>query len=296
MMHTESMSDNVYIASRVHQLDAEVLDIEIESLFSSQLNRSLNLLQRLVPDVTSVQPELLLILRYYLFKHSLFAKNASLGQQLLGLRLVDSESHTSVPSSRLQWYGLVSIIGPYLQHRMSHILTHNKDLEVASDFIRLAQLINFVIFLTDGRFRCLSHRLMSMSCSLSGAAAIFNPVNYDFMSREVLWYTFYELLSFLLPLLNPVKIRNFFNRITMKSSPGLSMISPGIRCKSDLMTCAICEQSPVNTREIGCNHCFCYYCVMTAILSDQSYGFSCPKCNYHIRDVSQIRELYLKGF
>lgn len=272
-----------------------MLDAEIESLFSAQLRRAVRLLDMLAPGSASLQPELMLLIRYHLIRHSLISKSATLGQQLLDLRLVDGASHDAVSNARLMSYGLFLTVAPYMQQRCAPFLPH-KPLSVLTQLLTVAQLMNFVIFLSNGRFRSLCHRLLCMVCAHSSAAAIVTPVNYDFMSREMLWYSFSEFLSFLLPLVNPVKIRNFFTRLFSRKGAGISLVSPGIRCKSDLMACAVCNQSPVNAREIGCNHCFCYYCIATSCIADQSYGFSCPKCNFHIRDSSEIRELYLKGF
>lgn len=294
-VHQVSLSSYLSLNLTAAQLDADVLDGEIESLFSSQLRRTMRLVDMLAPGAASLQPELMLLIRYHLIRHSLISKSATLGQQLLDLRLVDSGSHDSVSSSRLVPYGLFLAVAPYVQQRCVPLLPH-KQVSIVTQLLTLAQLVNFVTFLTNGRYRSLCHRLLSIVCTHSSAAAIFTPVNYDFMSREVLWYSFAEFLSFLLPLVNPVKIRNFFTRLFSQKGPGISLVSPGIRCKSDLMTCAVCNQSPVNAREIGCNHCFCYYCVVTSCIADQSYGFSCPRCKFHIRDSSEIRELYLKGF
>ena len=272
-----------------------MLDAEIESLFSAQLRRAVRFVQVLVPAAASLQPEALLLIRYYVYKHSLLRNSATPGQQLLDLRLVDSSSYGPVSGHRLMCNGVVTVSAPYLLQRCAPLLPL-KPAALAADLLKLAELLNFVIFLTDGKFRSLSHRLLSIACTHSSAAALFSPVNYDFMSREMLWYTFAEFLSFLLPLVNPVKVKNFVSRLIGQKSPGISLISPGIRCKSDLLTCAVCLQSPVNAREIGCNHCFCYYCIMTTCLADEAFGFSCPKCNFHIRESSEIRELYLKGF
>lgn len=264
-------------------------------MFAVQLQRCLRFLHLLLPGAAGLQPEALLLIRYYVYKHSLLKNSATLGQQLLDLRLVDSHTYGPVSSHRLAWHNLFSLTAPYVMQRCESLF-HQKPVSLLMDVLKLAELLNFVIFLTNGKFRSLSHRFLSIGCTHSSASAIFNPVNYDFMSREILWYTFAEFISFLLPLVNPVKVKNFISDLIGRRSSGISLISPGIRCKSDLLTCAVCMESPVNAREIGCNHCFCYYCVMTTCLADESYGFSCPKCNFRIRDVSEIRELYLKGF
>lgn len=291
-----------YVASRVQQLDAEVLEGELDSLFVHQLKKTLSFLDMFAPKVVSaIQPELELMIKFYIFKHSLWTRDATLGQELLNLKLVNKDdSMQSLPLTRNQKTGLgfLEVLVPYLSERFGSVLSSIPKLQTRiEDTLRALNLLNFLIFLTNGRYRSLSHRVLGVSCSLKDAASIFSPVNYDYMSREILWFAFAEFASFILPLINIVKIKNYLTRMVRgKPNPTLCATSMSERSRSDLLACAVCNQSPVNTREIGCNHCFCYYCVTVSILSDTKHGFVCPKCNHSVKNLENVKEVYLKGF
>lgn len=297
-----SGSDVSFVASRVQQLDAQVLDNELESLFTQQLKRCLSFLSVEIPSASTIQPELEALIKLYIFRHSIYSNGSSLGQQMLDLALVDS--CTKAPLSTSQKVGLAAslIILPYLLKRFGRLLLPPKTHANLEFFYKSLNILNFVVFLTNGRFKSVIHRVLGITCGYRNPSSVFNPINYDYMSREVLWFSFAELLSFVLPLVNIVKIENFLKRIIHGESGKISkpqrlnLPSPGTRSPSDFSSCAVCNEPPVNTREIGCTHCFCYYCVMVKMLADPDSGFSCPQCDFHIQDVAQIREVYLKGF
>ena len=290
-----------YIASRVQQLDAEVLEGELESLFVSQLKRSLSFLDMFAPKIVSaVQPELELAIKFYLFKHSVWTKDATLGHELLNLKLIQRTSPSDsspLTVSQKTGLGFLEVLLPYINHKTNFIFSQMPQLQTRiEDSLRALNLMNFLIFLTNGKFRSLTHRLMGVTCSFKDASSIFAPVNYDYMSREILWFSFAEFASFILPLINTVRIKNFMTRLLRGKQSSFSVTSPGVRSRSDLLSCAVCGEPPVNSREIGCNHCFCYYCVTVNILSDPDNGFVCPKCNFSIKEMKDVREVYLKGF
>lgn len=273
----------------------------------SQLDKMYFYLDIMAPYLRSIQPELQAFIKFYIFKHSVVRNNASIGEEMLELKLFDarslkntqsSSSVKSAPSKSQLWsLGLMSIGAPYILERFKHLMDQ-KTVYRMEIIYKTLNLMNFVIFLMNGNHRSLKERLTGVKCGYSSLASAFNPINYDFMSREVLWFAFAEFASFTLPLFNWIKIKNSVRRFLTSDSSGSRCVpfNDGIRSKSDLFSCAICSESPVNARDIGCNHCFCYYCIMTSILSDPSTGFSCPECNFKISGPEDIREVYLKGF
>lgn len=291
-----------YIASRVQQLDAEVLQIELDSLFVHQLKKCLSFLDMFAPKlVSAIQPELELMIKFYIFKHSLWVNDATLGQELLNLKLISRDETTGLQplkASQKTGLGFLEILMPYLNERFGSLLSSIPRLQTRiEDTLRALNLLNFIAFLSNGRYRSLTHRLLGVSCSLKDAASIFSSQNYDYMSREILWFSFAEFASFILPLINVVKIKNYLTRLVReKPTASLSITSPSQRSQSDLLTCAVCNASPVNAREIGCIHCFCYYCVTVSLLSDPDHGFVCPKCNHSVKELKDVKEIYLKGF
>jgi len=286
-----------YVATRVQQLDAQILEGELESLFLSQLKRTLGYLDMFAPKVLSnIEAELELMIKMYLFRHSIISNDATLGQEMLNLKLVskDKEGVAPLSLSHRMGLGFMELVMPYIYSRTSIIPIHVQT--KIEDTLRAFNLLNFLVFLKNGRFRSLVHRILGVTCTFKEPESILSPVSYDYMNREILWFSFAEFASFILPLINLVKLKNLILGFLRGKPRAFPKTSPGVRSKSDLVSCAVCSQSPVNAREIGCNHCFCYYCLSIALISDQDHGFSCPKCNFTIKDFKDVRQVYLKGF
>ena len=270
------------------QLDAHFLDEELENLLFSQVERALTRIHLLNRVLSRFQPELILLLRTFLFKKSVYDLAASPGQRLLQLKLFSSD-YTQVTRKQLTFYGLLTCVIPYLNARIgSRSIYHLSLLETA---LTLCRIFNSLLFFTNGTYGSVEQRLARVTCAYESNEAAFSAQSTEHVSRELLWYSFEEFLAFLLPLINPVKAKNIWYRIFKSSS------SPQVQTRQPQMNvCAICNNSPVNARQIGCDHCFCYYCVMSTYLADESNGFTCPRCNITVTERTCIKEIYLKGF
>ncbi|XP_023237689.1 peroxisome biogenesis factor 2-like [Centruroides sculpturatus] len=107
-------------------------------------------------------------------------------------------------------------------------------------------------------------------------------IQYEYMNRELLWHGFAEFLSFVLPIINLKRLKNIIKRLTSSKTS----FHASERTTKDFKQCAICEQWPTFPHDIGCKHVFCYYCIMSNIMSDPNY--QCPICNYK-QDVISVR-------
>ncbi|RUS73556.1 hypothetical protein EGW08_018684, partial [Elysia chlorotica] len=99
-----------------------------------------------------------------------------------------------------------------------------------------------------------------------------------------------EFLFFLLPLINFQRIKNSARRWLGSKVGAEGHAARGHlkhRTRSDLMTCAVCDQWPVLPREIGCRHVFCYYCISANVAADPN--FSCPQCEFPVGHPSNIQ-------
>lgn len=282
----------------------------MESLLNSQVKCLFIHLDQITPIFRSIQPELEAFIKYYIFKHTLFKNGSTLGQSMLELKLFSSNSlsdslnnslnthsftdYSLNPSrSQLLALGFITIGLPYLLERGRHLVP-GKDVHRIELTLKGLSLLNFLIFLTNGQYRSLKERILGLTCGYQSLSSALIPINYDFMSREVLWFTFAEFTSFTLPLINLTRIKNTFKRLIRSSER--PVIRSGIRSKSDLTSCAFCHETPINVREIGCNHVFCYYCIMIQFLADEKNGVSCPECNFTTQNFTDVREVYMKGF
>ncbi|XP_013863922.1 peroxisome biogenesis factor 2 [Austrofundulus limnaeus] len=281
---------------RISQLDALELDSSLEQLLWTQFAQCF---QNCRPGLlTPAEPELKALLYLLLWRFTLYSNSATVGQSLLSLRY-HSTSAPSLqyrPLSSGQKLGLAILTaGPsWLQERSLRLLpclglsfrgapSERDDsllrqrvrnaLTLVSGFIKLASVINFLVFLRNGRHPVLSERI-------SGARAVFSKPNvvrdvtYQYMNRELLWHGFAEFLIFLLPLINARKLK----------AAMFSFVFGGKRSheegasehKEVWKECGLCGEWPTMPHTVGCQHVFCYYCIKSHSIAD-AY-LTCPKC------------------
>ncbi|XP_013407469.1 peroxisome biogenesis factor 2 [Lingula anatina] len=301
-MAEDTREAGVFPALRISQLDASELDHEVHSIFKTQLLKAFRYFS---PGLlTKIEPEINAALRLLVWKFSLDAVEATIGQQMLGLRYKDNTGSSRCVRwiSRKQriWYAVLTVGGPWLKERshdlskmtqnIRHIDKFWKLLDWLSDLWKIATLANFLIFLQKGSYQMLIERIL-------GIQAVFprmqeaRQVSFDYMSRELLWHGFAEFLFFMLPLINFRKIKNAALRLLLRpSSPGEPCGQP--RCPADYKECAICGHWPNNPHQLGCRHVFCYYCIQSNVMADQSY--SCPVCGQCVEEESGIQPVRME--
>lgn len=72
--------------------------------------------------------------------------------------------------------------------------------------IRASSLINFFIFLYNGRFRSLMDRVLGISLVFE-QTEMSRMISFEFMNRQLVWQTFTEFFVTVIPLLNFSKIK-----------------------------------------------------------------------------------------
>jgi peroxin-2 len=115
-------------------------------------------------------------------------------------------SHES-PSKIQKLIHATLLIGlPYIHARVNKILTEGDDsqdvtwlgksqveiwrkLNALEMYVKLAQMINFLIFLVNGRYRNLADRLMGMRLVFA-RRLMLRQVSFDYMNRELVWNGF----------------------------------------------------------------------------------------------------------
>lgn len=292
------MADGVG-ALRISQLDANQLDQELLSLVRNQFNRifpydQTSLLTRLDPEITA-------LIKFVIWRFSVFATGASIGQQILKLKYAnmrrrDSNSPWMSRKQKLL-HGFILIVLPWLKERFnitidglgfsgsSTQIKVNKYIEWAEKGLKLAALVNFAIFLQTGIYSSLTERVLGIR-SMFPQRQSLRQVSFEFMTRELLWHAFSEFLFFLLPLVNFRRLKSSLSSYFLPRSNRRPTL-PHMRTPADLTVCVICNQWPNNAHEIGCSHVFCYYCITSNFLADPS--FVCPACQKNIPNEFMIR-------
>eukprot|EP00058_Branchiostoma_floridae_P016810 XP_002602298.1 hypothetical protein BRAFLDRAFT_127313 [Branchiostoma floridae] len=202
--------------------------------------------------------------------------SATVGQKLLNLRYSGSPSPTAGLTDRQKLlYALIVVGGKWLQDRSHDLAIWTgrtslfqsvfKVLSTAENCLKVASVLNFLVFLQQGRYQSLLERALSI-----------RPV-YD--RKQAIRQ---EFLFFLLPLIN---IRRWKNVVTNQLlGSGRQDCDVNLRGPVELKECAVCGEWPTNPHDIGCQHVFCFYCIKANQLADP--GFSCPTCS---QPANQIR-------
>ncbi|XP_008274503.1 peroxisome biogenesis factor 2 isoform X2 [Stegastes partitus] len=281
---------------RISQLDALELDSALEQLVWTQFSQCF---QNCRPGLlTPLEPELRALLHLLVWRFTLYSSSATVGQSLLSLRYHSTYSlspryRTLSPRQKLSLAVLTA--GPqWLQERSHKLLpflglssqgpTSERDggllqqglrnaLTIVSSITKFASLINFLVFLRNGRHPVLAERI-------TGAQAVFSKPNvvrdvtYQYMNRELLWHGFAEFLIFLLPLINTRKLKATVSSLVFG---GESPDGKGARERQEIWKeCGLCREWPTMPHTVGCQHVFCYYCIKSHSIAD-AY-LTCPKC------------------
>ncbi|XP_024135575.1 peroxisome biogenesis factor 2 isoform X1 [Oryzias melastigma] len=286
---------------RINQLDALELDAALEQLLWTRFSHCF---QSCRPGLlTPVEPELRAFLYLLLWRFTLFSNSATVGQSLLSLRYhrAGSSSPRYRPLSPGQKFSLALLAaGPRWFQDRSHSLLPllglgsrgstfesddgfvrqglRKALTLISGVAKFASLINFFVFLRNGRHPILPERI-------TGAQAVFSKPNvtrdvtYQYMNRELLWHGFADFLIFLLPLLNTRKLKTAVSSFVFGEETS-DRKETGER-RELWKECGLCGEWPTMPHTVGCQHVFCYYCIKSHSIADAC--LTCPKCGAEAR-------------
>ncbi|KAK0548439.1 peroxisome assembly protein (Peroxin-2) [Tilletia horrida] len=213
---------------RVNQLDAELLDEELVGLLLDPLKAALANIKATLPG--DLEPELLLVLRLVLYKYSIYDKGATYGAMIQNLKYRNEWAHRGglqstsrdIPLAPLQLtlYPLLTIMLPWAHTRAERSMTSHSFSDMPVHDLRriawtsldqvqklwgAAALVNFAIFLGDGKYRTLVDRILGMRLTYA-RRSINRNVSFEFLNRQLVWHAFTEFLLFLLPLIRPRRI------------------------------------------------------------------------------------------
>ncbi|TBU32716.1 peroxisomal biogenesis factor 2 [Dichomitus squalens] len=221
--------------TRVGKVDAELLDAELVQVLKEPLTKALSLVDSAFK--AKFDPELTLFIHLVLYKLSVWDHGASYGAKLQGLKYAPLRALTSsgIPRTTLALHSLISIFFPYFHTRLrAHALSNAWPDAPSSDRRRkiwelltrfetlhgLLALLNFIVFLKNGRFRTLADRIFGLRL-VPARRQFQREVSYEFMNRQMVWHAFTEFLLFLLPLINTRAIRrqvsSLASRVTLVS-------------------------------------------------------------------------------
>uniref|UniRef100_A0A8D0H0Y3 Peroxisome biogenesis factor 2 n=1 Tax=Sphenodon punctatus TaxID=8508 RepID=A0A8D0H0Y3_SPHPU len=279
---------------RISQLDALELNKALEQLVWSQFTHCFHgfkpgLLARFEPEIKA-------FLWLFLWRFTIYSKNATVGQTVLNIQYKNdfSQMQKYQPLSKRQklWYLICTVGGRWLEERCYDLFS-NRPLEsfcktkyfinLVVGLLKLFELLNFLIFLQKGKFATLTERILGIRSVFCLPQSV-RQIGFEFMNRELLWHGFAEFLIFLLPLINMQKLKL---RISSWCLPIAGFPSSDHTLAVNCKECSLCGEWPTMPHTIGCSHVFCYYCIKSNYLFDMY--FTCPKCGSEVHDLLPLK-------
>uniref|UniRef100_A0A182QNH2 RING-type E3 ubiquitin transferase (cysteine targeting) n=1 Tax=Anopheles farauti TaxID=69004 RepID=A0A182QNH2_9DIPT len=257
---------------RVNQLDSIQLDNEITNLLRQQIQ---TILQVLPPGILShLQPEVNFLLNSALWNFSIRTCYATFGQQMLSI----AYERDQLPARKLALHYVLTTVLPYAKENCQYRLTGWSRLQKLVQFVEnalvLFNLVNFFKFLRSGTRPSLVDCVLRINYrSLDGAKR--RNIGYSYMTRELVWAGFMELLGFTIPFVNyhalKRKLRNMLRLETTHRQAERVELNVDTKC-------AYCNERVILPHHMGCQHVFCYLCLKGNQLADA--GFQCNVCDF----------------
>lgn len=256
--------------SRVNQVDAARLDIEISAMLKEQLVKVFSLMK---PGMLfQYEPELDAFLEFLIWRFSIWVDKPTPGNGLMNLRYRDERTmelrgkvRTGLEGPGLTvaqkiWYCVATVGGQYIWARLQSFSAFRRwgDSEQRSvarrawimiqrieGLYKAASFSNLLIFLFTGRYRNLIERALQARL-VYGSPNMNRAVSFEYMNRQLVWNEFSEMLLLLLPLLNSSSIRNFLRPFSKNKSSS---------SEGDETACPICQASPtIPFLALPCEH------------------------------------------
>ncbi|SPP85297.1 peroxisome biogenesis factor 2 [Drosophila guanche] len=278
------LEKNKYVP-RVNQIDAISLNKDIARLIRDNL---LENLQAISPVLfIKFQPELDLLIQSAIWFGSVGKRCSTFGQQLLVLAY-DAEKLTV---SRLVLHFALTVLPGYVksweERRLSRrVEWFSQAITWAENSALVLNILNYFRFLKTGRKPTLIDYFLGLDyISLRNNQR--RDIGYKYLTRELLWGGFMEILGLVLPIINFRKLQRLLKSWTSGqhfSGKRREMDTKEILAPKMMVgtTCTYCGERPTLPHHMGCGHIYCYYCLSANVLTDASFccticGVTCPK-------------------
>jgi len=312
-------SENNDYVGRVDQIDSAELDNEfLSGIIQSKSDEVFRLLSP-TSFIHKIKPEISLTLKLGFYYFTICShQKATLGQQLIGFYYKTSTSLNEKNKNLVYvLYLFLNTFPAYVHQRWSLLsgiwrrissgnqeALKNHDIvvtrfkqayEILEKVVSILSILNTLIFLQEGKHPTLITRVLNLIPVSTKGSSPGRDVGYNFVSRELLWYSFLELVTSVLPSINVPFIKTWiqnkykfyiankdekekFDILHMRGErkENLNGISAEV-----LKECKICKQSPIILPSTGgCGHYYCYYCISGNIVASSEKFFLCPECNF----------------
>ncbi|XP_073526457.1 uncharacterized protein [Phyllobates terribilis] len=289
--------------SRVNQIDAGRLDIEMAAMLKEQLVKVFSLMK---PGMLfQYEAELDAFLEFLIWRFSIWVDKPTPGNSLMNLRYRDERAtevrgkvRTGLEGPGLTvtqklWYCIATVGSQYIWSRLQSFSAFRRwsdsdqrsipqqawiFLQRIEGFYKAASLGNLLIFLYTGKYRSLIERALRARL-VYGSPNMNRSVSFEYMNRQLVWNEFSEMLLLLLPLLNSSSMKNLFHPFSKDKSSDST---------ADDNLCPICQSTPtISFIALPCQHRYCYYCLQTRCSAAPK--FRCARCSEPVTAVRRYR-------
>ncbi|KAK4410546.1 Peroxisome biogenesis protein 2 [Sesamum angolense] len=282
--------------SRVNQIDAARLDIEMSAMLKEQLVKVFSLMKECYFNM-----KLDAFLEFLIWRFSIWVDKPTPGNALMNLRYRDEhavEARGKVRTglegpgltiSQKVWYCIATVGGQYIWARLQSFSAFRRwgDTEQRSlarrswfllqrieGFYKAASFGNLLVFLLTGRYRSLIERALRARL-VYGSPNMNRSVSFEYMNRQLVWNEFSEMLLLLLPLLNSSSVKNFLRPFSKDKSSN---------SEGDDALCPICRATPTTPfLALPCQHSHeiphLYVSRICLRRCSATMAFRCSRCN-----------------
>jgi len=209
---------------RVNQLDAVILDQELNEILKYQFNKIFSLF----PRILEYTPELSFILELTVFYCSVWRIGTTYGNKLQNLKL-DFPDDPTYRKIKLIGYALLHVIFPYLISRLS--ITTQSWFGLPNDnprkklwylMTKLESIwkyfvfANLLVFLWNGKYSSIENRLLNLRLVYMNTSA--RSVSFEYMTRQLIWNGFSEFMIFIMRMFHSSSLQNFFQGLLPATS------------------------------------------------------------------------------
>ena len=310
--------------SRVAQLDAQMLDRELSSIFAG---RVVGALEHAIPDVgRRFKHEIRAALDMAIFGSTVLRNRPTPGMRLNHLMFSEATSVSRVSRRKRVAYVLGSIL---IRWSWSKLLDRSANemwseaprgswqryvatiIRRTETFVSVFTLANMIFFLRYGTFRSVFERILGIRMVPVDERAQ-NPMQFSNQNMQLLSTALTEMMFFVVPLVNWGQLRRFamlvarfvarwgrrlfllvLARVTGRTEEIKDADSRRRRRREDIRTarCAACDVGTVcMPYRASCGHVYCYTCIcsIAAAADEDERPLRCVRCNEVIDRTSRI--------
>jgi len=268
------MTPSLYV-SRINQIDAAQLDIEIYKILKDQVKKIAE--HGLPGKINKWQAEIDVLLKLLIWKASLQEGSSTFGQKLLNLHYANLNRKKAV------LYLILSILPQYLKAKVTDYSSTcsatarglQSLVDWTSNAFGILEYVNLLLFLHRG----IQPRVIEFLLNLSSQSITTHRprnIGYSYMTRELLWYGLMELFTIGIPMINFHYLKHAMIKL-WRPRHRRERVQSTLPVMTTSTKCAYCNKTPILPMHAGCEHIFCYYCLQAHFIVTSVYN--CPNCD-----------------